>query len=100
MPRGMPINLSTDTAPSWYSDMSTRIIFFSSPNRNSRDGLGELGLADAGRTEEQQHAVRPIESVLQRALVQHQPARDRVDRLLLPDDALAEACFHVAEAVR
>ena len=39
MPRGMPISLSTATAPSWYSDMSTRIIFFSSPNRNSATDL-------------------------------------------------------------
>ena len=31
----MPISLSTPIEPSWYSDMSTRIIFFSSPNRNS-----------------------------------------------------------------
>ena len=87
MPRGMPISLSTPTAPSWYSDMSTRIIFFSSPNRNSRHRLRQLGLADAGRAEEQQHAVGPIEAVLQRALVQHQPARDGVDRLPLADDA-------------
>ena len=77
MPRGMPISLSTPIAPSWYSDMSTRIIFFSSPNRNSRHRLGQLGLADAGRAEEQQHAVRTIEAVLQRSLVQHQPARER-----------------------
>ena len=39
MPRGMPISLSTDTAPSWYSDMSMRIIFFSSPKRNSATAL-------------------------------------------------------------
>src|SRR5439155_852438 len=35
IPRGIPISLSTATEPSWYSDMSTRTIFFSSPNRNS-----------------------------------------------------------------
>ena len=33
-----------------------------------RDRLRELGLADAGRAEEQQHAVRPIEAVLERPL--------------------------------
>ncbi len=81
MPRGMPISLSTPTAPSWYSDMSTRIIFFSSPNRNVGHRLGQFGLADAGRPEEQQHAVGPVEAVLERPLVQHQPARHRVDRL-------------------
>ena len=47
----------------------------------------ELGLADAGRSEEQQHAVGTIEAVLERSLVQHQAPRDRVDRVLLADDA-------------
>jgi hypothetical protein len=32
------------------------------------DGLGQLGLADTGRTQEQEHAVRPIEAVLEPAL--------------------------------
>src|SRR5436309_5519539 len=32
----LPIYLSTATDPSWYSDMSTRTIFFSSPNRRWR----------------------------------------------------------------
>ena len=58
-----------------------------------RDRLRELGLADAGRAEEQQHAVRPIESVLERALVQHQPARDGADGLLLADDALLQTAL-------
>ena len=56
-----------------------------------RDRLRELGLADAGRAEEQQHAVRAVEAVLERALVQHQPARDGADGLLLADHTLLKA---------
>ena len=64
-----------------------------------RDRLGELGLPDAGRAEEQQHSVGAIESVFQRPLVQHQPARDGPDRVLLADDALLETLLDVLEAI-
>jgi hypothetical protein len=90
MPRGMPISLSTATAPSWYSDMSTRIIFFSSPKRRSRDRLRSSVLPTPGRAQEQQDAVRPVEAVLQRSLVQTRPASHRLDRIALTDDPLAE----------
>src|SRR5207244_2891289 len=57
------------------------------------DGFRELRFADAGRTEKQEHAVRPIETVLERALVQYEPPRDRAHRVLLPDNPLLELRF-------
>ena len=44
---------------SWYSPMSMRTIALSSSKRNSASALRELGLADAGRAEEQERADRP-----------------------------------------
>src|SRR4029079_2914034 len=63
------------------------------------DRLREFRLADTGRPEEQQDTVRTVESVLERSLVEHQPARYGIDRLALPDNALAQAGLHVAEPV-
>ena len=90
MPRGMPMSLSTATEPSWYSDMSIADHLLLVAEQELGDRLRELGLADAGRAEEQQDAVRPIEAVLERPLVQHQPARHRADGLLLADDPLLQ----------
>ena len=59
------------------------------------DRLRQLRLADAGRAEEEQDAVGPVEAVLQRTLVQHEPPRDGVDRLALSDDARAESLLDV-----
>ena len=52
------------------------------------DGLRQLGLADAGRPEEKQHAVGLVMILLERAFVQAQPFGDGLDRFLLADDAL------------
>ena len=91
MPRGMPISLSTATAPSWYSDMSTRIIFFSSPNRNSATDFASSVLptpvgprnssTPSGRSKPSFSG--PLFSTSRRATASI--------ALLLADDALAEA---------
>src|SRR4029434_7995629 len=51
-----------------------------------RHGFGEFGLADACGTEEQEDAIRPIEAVLERALVEPEPARHGSHRCVLSDD--------------
>ena len=58
------------------------------------DRLCQLRLADAGRAEEQQHAVRRVVIILERALVEPQPFRDRPDGLVLSDDAIRKIAFH------
>ena len=99
MPRGMPISLSTrDRAVLILRHVEADHLLLVA-EQERRDRLRQLGLADAGRSEEQQHAVGPIETVLERPLVQHQPPRDRVDRAALPDHPLAEPLLEVAEAV-
>ncbi len=62
--------------------------------------LCELRLADAGRPEEKQHAVRTIESILERALVQNHPASHGFHRIGLADHALAQLLRDVAEPIR
>ena len=56
--------------------------------------LGELGLADAGRPEEQERAHRPVR-VLQPGACAAHGLRDRGDRLVLADDARLQRLFHV-----
>ena len=58
--------------------------------------LGQLCLADAGRPEEQQHAIGAIEAVLERPLVEDQAARQGANRLALPDHAFAELRLEIA----
>ena len=77
MPRGMPISLSTATAAVLVLGHVDADHLLLVAEQELGDRLRELGLADAGRAEEQQHAVGPIEAVLERALVQHQPAARR-----------------------
>ena len=77
MPRGMPISLSTATDAVLVLGHVDADHLLVVAEQELGHRLRQLGLADAGRSEEQQHAVGPIEPVLQRPLVQHQPARDR-----------------------
>ena len=87
------------TEPSWYSDMSTRIIFFSSPNRNSATDFASSVLptpvgprnssTPSGRSNPSLSG--PLFSTSRRAT-----ARDRVR---LADDARLQARFDVLEAI-
>ena len=58
--------------------------------------LRELGLADAGRAEEQERAGRPVRVADAGARAAH-GIRDRLDGLLLPDQALAELGLEVQQ---
>ncbi len=82
-----------------YSDISTRIMAFSSPNMASAKRLGQLGLADASRAEEQEGTDRAL------GVVQADPAAaDRVGncghRFLLADNAFVERFLHVKQRFR
>ena len=59
-----------------------------------REGPGELGLADARRAEEDERADRPV-GVLQPRAGAPDRTRDALDRVVLADDAQAEALVHV-----
>src|SRR5258708_10886326 len=61
-----------------------------------RQCLGELGLADAGGTEEKEGAQRPVRILEPGASATH-GLRYRRDRLVLADDALLESLFHMEE---
>ena len=58
--------------------------------------LGQLGLADAGRPQEHERADRPVR-VLQAGAGAAHRGRDRLDRLGLADDALAELLLHAQQ---
>src|SRR5207244_1696824 len=58
--------------------------------------LGELGLADAGRPEEQERAHRPVRILQPGARPAHR-LRYRGDRLVLADDARPERLLHLQE---
>ena len=64
-----------------------------------RQRLGQLGLADAGRPEEQERPQRPVRVVQPRPRPPHR-VRHRLDRLLLADDPLARAPPPCAAACR
>ncbi len=57
---------------------------------------GELGLADAGRAEEEERADRPV-GVGEAGARAADRGGDRLDRLVLADDALVQALLHVDE---
>ena len=59
----------------------------------------ELGLADAGRAEEEEGADRAV-GVLQAGAGAADRGRDGLDRLVLADDALVQALLHVDELLR
>ena len=81
-----------------YSDMSKRMSAWSLPNRKFASAARELGLADAGRTEEHEAADRPVR-VLQAGARAANGARQRRDRLVLRDDALVQRVLHVQQLV-
>ena len=58
--------------------------------------LGELGLADAGRPQEHERADRPVRILQAGARAPHR-GRDRVHRLGLADDALAQVVLHAQQ---
>ena len=77
-----------------YSDMSIRTIASSRVEHELRQRPRQLGLADAGRAEEQERADRAV-GVLQARAGAAQRARDRLDRLVLADDPFVQALLHV-----
>ena len=97
MPRGMPISLSTDTRTVLVLGHvdADHLLLVAEQELGHR--LGQLGLADAGRAQEQQHAVGPVEPALERSLVEHQAVRQRAHRLTLPHDAAGRDGFEVLE---
>ena len=70
-----------------YSDMSIWMSASESPNMNSASVLREEGLADAGRSEENERADRAARIFQIRARTAQRLA-DRDDRFVLADDAL------------
>ena len=64
-----------------------------------RDGLRQLRFADAGRTEEQQHAVGTIETILERTLIEHEPLRHGAHGVVLADHALLQRRLDVLEPI-
>ena len=60
--------------------------------------LRELGLPDAGGAHEDERADRPLRVLQAGARASHRPA-DRLDRLLLADDAVVERILHVEQAL-
>ncbi len=80
--------------------MSTRIIFFSSPNRNSATDFASSVLpTPVGPRNSSTPSGRSNPS-FKRALVQHQPARHGADRFALSDHAVAKLLLDVAEPIR
>ena len=76
--------------------MSIRVIALLVVEQELGEGAGQLGLADAGRAEEQERADRPA-----RVAEAGPGAPDGVghglDRLVLADDALVEPLLHLDE---
>ena len=61
-----------------------------------RQRLGELGLADAGGTEEQERSNRTIRIAKPRAIAANRIG-DGADGIFLADDTVLETLFHVDE---
>ena len=66
------------------------------PNRNSDDGLGEFGLAGAGRPGEQKDADR-LAGIVEAGLEHGDAIDDRPDRLVLAEHARIEEFAHRRE---
>ncbi len=60
--------------------------------------LGELGLADAGRTQEHERADRPVRILQPRARTADRGCH-RMHRLCLPDHALRQRLLHFEQLV-
>ena len=66
--------------------MRTILLFVAEHEFGNR--FRKLGLTDAGRAEEKQHAVRCVMIFLERAFVQTQPFGDGSNRVFLSDHAI------------
>ena len=66
---------------------------FSSSNMHFGQRLAEFGLADAGRSEEQERADGPI-GILQAAATAADGVGHGLDRFVLADHALVQSFFH------
>ncbi len=64
--------------------------------QEARECLGQLGLADAGRTQEQERAERPV-GVLQARPRPADGGRHRRDRRVLPDHRVAQRILHAEQ---
>jgi hypothetical protein len=76
-----------------------RTIFFFVAEHKFGNGFRKFGLTDAGRPQEQQHAVGRVMIFLERSFIQPQPLGDRTHRVFLPDDAIRQLIFHHRKAV-
>ena len=79
-----------------YSLMSIRVIACVVVEQELGEGPGELGLADAGRAEEQERADRPAR-VAEPGPRAPDGVRHGLDRLVLADDPPVEAVLHLDE---
>ena len=77
-----------------YSDMSIRTMASS----ELRQRFTQLGLADTGRTQEQERAVRPV-GIGQAGARAADGVRDRLDGLVLADHAVVQRFFHAQQLV-
>ena len=91
----MPISLSTATDPSWYSDMSMRIIFFSSPNRYSATALASSVFPTPVGPRNSRTPSGLSKPSLSGPLFRIRRSRHRSDGVLLTDDAFAKAVLEV-----
>ena len=80
-----------------YSDMSMRIRLSSFSNRYCGQGAGQLGLADAGRAQEDERADGPL-GVLQAGARAADGLGDGDDGLVLADDPLVQLVLHAEAA--
>ena len=79
-----------------YSDMSSWMSAVSSPNRNSASVFGQLGLAHAGRAQEDERPAGPLR-VLQAGPGAPDGLADAPDGVLLADDPLVQLVLHAEE---
>ena len=80
-----------------YSLMSTRMSAEGSANRNLRERAGELRLADAGRSAEDERADRTVRILEARAAAADRAA-ERLDGLVLPDHVEVQLVLHPQQA--
>ena len=81
-----------------YSDMSMRTMRGLVVEQERGERLGELGLADAGRAQEDERADRPV-GVLQAGARAANGRGDGLDRLALTDHALGQRLLHAQQLV-
>ena len=81
---------------SMYSDMSSWIIDDLVAEQELGERLRGLGLADTRRAQEDERARRPLR-VLEAGTRAADRLRDRLDRVVLADDALVQLLFHAEQ---